>query len=152
MPTIEIVCVAQAEPLDFSGLPFAVLAENKLESHRGLFQSDFDKLQGCIYHLGNPELRGDEDGLFWAYELINDAIQDEADEDYLKFDDEFALHVKTMLGHLLAASPIGKIIFSSDWQFGAKEMRRFEVISEQKFWKMHDACELRFNALYEIVA
>jgi hypothetical protein len=45
MPTIEIVCVAQTEPLDFSNLPFAIIAENKLSSHRGLFQSDFNKLQ-----------------------------------------------------------------------------------------------------------
>ncbi len=148
MPTIEIVCVGQIEPLDFSELPFAVLAENKLVSHRGLFQSDFDKLQGCIYHLGNPDLRGDEDGMFWAYELINDAIQENADEDYLKFDDEFIPHVKTMIGKLLAASPHSQVTFSSDWQFGTEDVRRFEAISEQKFWQFHDSCELRFNALY----
>ena len=150
MPTIEIVCVAQSEPLDFSDLPFAVLAENKPVSHRGLFQSDFDKLTGCIYHLGNPDLRGDEDGLFWAYELVNDAIGEETDEAFLKFDDEFVPHVKAMLGQLLAASPIGQVTFSSDWQFGTEDVRRFEAISEQQFWQLHDAGGLRFNALYAL--
>jgi hypothetical protein len=150
MPTIELVCVAQAEPLDVSSLPFAVLAENKLLSHRALFQSDFDKLQGCIYHLGNPNLRGDEDGLFWAYELISDSTS-EHEEDCLKFNDEFIPHVKKMLSQLLVASPVGQMTFSSDWQFGTKDVRRFEAITEGKFWEMHDACELRFNAFYKIV-
>ena len=150
MPTIEIVCVAQTEPLDLPDMPFALLAENKLVSHRGLFQSDFDKLQGCIYHLGNPDLRGNEDGFFWAYELVNNSIGDETDEACLKFDDEFVPHVKAMLGRLLAASPVSKVTFSSDWQFGTKDVRRFAAMSEQQFWQLHDACKLRFNALYEL--
>jgi hypothetical protein len=150
MPTIEIVCVAQTEPLDFSSLPFAVRAENELLSHRGLFQSDFDKLQGCIYHLGNPDMRGDDDVGFFAYELISDSPEDET-EDCLKFNDEFVPHVKIIFRQLLAASPVSQITFSSDWQFGAEDVRRFEPISEEKFWEMHDACELRSNAFYEIV-
>ncbi len=151
MPTIEVVCVAQGEPLDVSSLPFAVLAENKLLSHRALFQSDFDKLQeGCIYHLGNPSLRGDKDGLFWAYELISEAIAEQDEEDCLKFNDEFVLHVKKMLSLLLVASPVGQITFSSDWQFGTEDVQRFEAITEEKFWEMHDACNLRFNAFYKI--
>ncbi|HLM59363.1 MAG TPA: hypothetical protein VK308_01040 [Pyrinomonadaceae bacterium] len=136
MPTIEIVCVAQTEPLDFSDLPFAVLAENKLVSHRGLFQSDFDKLQGCIYHLGNPDLRNNNVFAFFAYELINDAIQENADEDYLKFDDEFVPHIKAMLNQLIAASPLGRITFNSDWQFGTRDVRRLAAISEQQFWQL----------------
>ena len=150
MPTIEVVCVSQAEPLDVSSLPFAVLAENKLLSHRALFQSDFDKLRGCIYHLGNPDLRGDEEGLFWAYALISDAISERDEEDCLKFNDEFVPHIKEMLSQLFIASPVGQITFSSDWQFGTEDVRRFEEITEEKFWKMHDACELRFNAFYKI--
>lgn len=150
MPTIEIVCVAQAEPFDFSNLPFVVLAENKLVSHRTLFQSDFEKLQGCIYHLGNPDLREDNDFAFFAYELINDAISNQ-EEDFLKFNDKFIPHVKIMIRQLLAASPIGQVTFSSDWQFSSENVRRFESISEEKFWEMHDACELRFSALYKIV-
>ena len=151
MPTIEVVCVAQTEPFNFSSLPFAVIAENKLLSHRGLFQSNFDKLQGCIYHLGNPNLRGDEDGLFWAYELIDEAISEQDEEGCLKFDEEFIPQVKKMLSQLLVASPVGQITFSSDWQFGIEDVRRFEAITDEKFWELHDACELRFNAFYKIV-
>ena len=89
MPTIEIVCVAQTEPLDFSNLPFAIIAENKLSSHRGLFQSDFNKLQWCIYHLGNPDMRQENDYGFWAFALISEAISEQEEEDCLKFNDEF---------------------------------------------------------------
>ena len=150
MPTIEIICVAQKEPLDFSSLPFAVRAENKLLSHRGLFQSDFDKLQGCIYHLGNPDMRGNDDFGFFAYELISDSPEET--EDCLKFNDESVPHVKIMFRQLLAASPVSQITFSSDWQFGAEDVRRFEEIFEERFWEMHNDCELRSNAFYKIVA
>lgn len=151
MPTIEIICVAQIEPLDFAYLPFAVIAENNLFSHRSLFQSNFYKLHGCIYHLGNPSLRGVKDGLFWAYELIDEAISEEDEENCLKFNEEFVPHVKTMLRQLLVASPISQITFSSDWQFGTQEVKSFESMIEGKFWEMHDAGELRFNAFYKII-
>jgi len=141
--------VAESEPSNFSNLPFAVLAENRLVSHRALFQSDFEKLQGCIYHLGNPDLREANDFAFFAYELINDAMSNQ--EDFLKFDNKFIPHVKIMISQLLATSPISQVTFSSDWQFGSENVRRFESISEEKFWEMHDACELRFNVLYKIV-
>ena len=57
MPSIEIVCIDQAEVSHFDNLPFLVEAENRLLSHRephSLFQREFDVLKGCIYHLLNP--------------------------------------------------------------------------------------------------
>jgi len=59
MPSVEIICLRQVEPLQFDSLPFAVEAESMLISHRlpSHFQSDFDQLSGCIYHLGSLELK-----------------------------------------------------------------------------------------------
>lgn len=149
MPTIEIVCVNQIELSDFSDFPFAVQSENEIVSHRGLFQPDFKKLQGCIYHLGNPDMRDDNE-IFFAYELINEAISDNDKEEILKFNNEFVPQIKVMFNKLLISSPVGQITFSSDWQFGNNEVQRFEIISENEFWENHDADKIRFNALYKI--
>lgn len=150
MPTIEIVCVNQTKPTNFFDFSFAVLSDDKLVSHRGLFQSDFDNLQGCIYHLGNPNMREDNEFAFFAYELINEAISDNSEEDILKFNDEFVLQIKEMSNQLLIASPVSQITFSSDWQFGTKDVQKFELISENEFWGNHDSGKLQFNALYKI--
>ena len=75
MPSIEIVCVDQIEVSDFSHLPFAIKAMTTLKSDRSprpLFQPDFDALKGCIYHLGNPELKTRERALFFAADLLSD--------------------------------------------------------------------------------
>src|SRR5438132_9197480 len=58
MPSLEIICIAQIEPSDFSNLPFTVKSEKKLISHRSpnpLFQSDFDRLHGFIYHVSDGQ-------------------------------------------------------------------------------------------------
>jgi hypothetical protein len=57
-----------------------------------------------------------------------------------------------MVSQLLAASPASQVTFSSDWQFGTEVVQRFNAISEQKFWELHDSGQLRFNAFYEIAA
>ena len=151
MPTIEIVCLNQTKPTDFSDFSFAVWSEDEIASHRGLFHSDFSDLQGCIYHLGNPDLKEEKDGLFCAYELINEAISDDDEtDDFLKFNDEFVPQIKEMFNQLINNSPIGKLIFSSDWQFGTKDVKRFKAIANNEFWEYHDLGKLRFNALYKI--
>ena len=150
MPTIEIVCVGQAEPSTFDGLPFAVRAERQLVSHRALFQPDFDALQGCIYHLGNPAFRGRESEGFFAYELVWKTLPEYGAVGPLRFNNEYVPHVRVIIEELLTASPVGRVIFSSDWQFGPDEVRRFSPVSEERFWQMHDAGGLRFNALYEV--
>jgi len=47
MPSIEIVCLGQLAPSDFSHLPFAVKSSAKLKSDRSptpLFQPDFESM------------------------------------------------------------------------------------------------------------
>ena len=93
MPTIEIVCVGQTRPSTFDGFPFAVRAEGQLVSHRALFQPDFDALQGCIYHLGNPAFRGRESEGFFAYELVWKTLPEYGAVGPLWFNDEYVQHV-----------------------------------------------------------
>ncbi len=139
MPSIEIICVEQAEPLQFEGLPFDVYAEKELISHRTpspLFKSDFDAMSGCIYHIVR------KNGGWNAGNLV--------DWEALKFKEEFSPYIKELLEVLLQASPVHQLIFTSDYQFGpdVKHYKRPRTLD--KFWKAHDASKLHFNALYPL--
>jgi len=53
MPSIEIVCIGQAHPIEVGSFSFAVISGSRLVSHRSphpRFQSDFDQLKGFIYY------------------------------------------------------------------------------------------------------
>ena len=74
MPSIELVCTDQSEPLEFSGLPFALVANRELVSHRPrpLFQRELSRLRGCMYHVGSPQCaRLGYQGAFFAYEVLS---------------------------------------------------------------------------------
>ena len=101
-------------------------------------------MRGCIYHLGNPEMREKESGGFFAGQLLDWHVE----ADILKFEPEFASAVQTLLEKLLAASPLQKVIFSSDYQFGGKARRYKRPLTLTNFWEKHDAKKLRLNALY----
>jgi len=146
MPSIEIICVQQKSPTDFGEMPFAVQAERKLASHRipSLFQKDFEQMRGCIYHLGNPKLRREPDGWFFAYELLSEQKHNR----FLEFKSEFVPFIKFIFHELLKVSPAKQIVFTSDWQFGPKRPERFEPMTSEVFWKLHDSLKLRLNSLY----
>jgi hypothetical protein len=154
MPSIELICVAQHERSLLPQLPIAVRSESVLQSHRSpspLFQSDFDELRGCIYHLGSPCC--DEparDGAFFAYELLSERCRDTFPNTFLEFAPEFVPGVFDLLGLLLTASPVGLVIFTTDWQFGPHPARRYRQITERTFWQRHANRKLRLNALYPI--
>jgi hypothetical protein len=142
MPSVEIICVNQLEPIDYSNVPFRVYAENELVSHRTpspLFQADFDNLKGCIYHLcQHPK------GAYTAGGLLTQWW------DILHFKDDYSPYIKQMLQELLEASPIKRLVFTSDYQFGPDEKRYKRPITLARFWEIHDAKKLRVNALYPI--
>jgi hypothetical protein len=153
MPSIEVICVNQLEPIYFIDLPFRVQAEKELIAHRSpypLFQSDFDGLKGCIYHLL-------EEGGITAYELLErDWYDDDGNsnglEDNLEFIEEVAPYVHSMLETLLKSSPVKQVLFTSDYQFGPKPAKRFAPIPFAKFWELHDIGKIRMNAAYWINA
>ncbi|PSB15148.1 hypothetical protein C7B65_25145 [Phormidesmis priestleyi ULC007] len=150
MPSLEIICIQQLEPTDFSHLPFRVEAETVLTSHRSpqpLFQGDFDKLQGCIYHLLDEKS-------VTAYNLLKRDWYREGDDsdDNVEFKDEYLPLVKSLLKQLLAASPVGQILFTTDYQFGSDGAERYGSISFSEFWQMHNAGKVKMNASYLISA
>jgi hypothetical protein len=153
MPSIEIICVGQEHPSGFRDRPFAILAERRLDSHRepSLFQKCFDDLQGCIYHLGNPILKRQADGWFFAYALLNDKCRNQSRSQYLQFKAEFVPFIKFMIFELVRASPSKQLVFTSDWQFGPKRAKSFGPITTEQFWKLHDTFKLRLNSLYDVV-
>ena len=146
MPSLEIICINQSEPSNFSRLPFMVEAEKELVSHRSptpLFQPDFDKLEGCIYHLL------DEGGVT-AYDLLKRDWYKEDDD--VEFRDEYAPFVKNLLEQLLILSPVGQVLFITDYQFGPEGEERHGPISFAGFWQMHNEGKVRMNASYLITA
>jgi hypothetical protein len=153
MPSIEIVCVGLRSLVRFRTVPFAVVSElGKLRSHRhpSHFQRDFDRLQGCIYHLGCPHLRMSQAGTFEAYELLSRKCRAQGRPNFLEFERAFVPSLRKALKTLLAHSPVGRVVFTSDYRFSPNRPKRVKHISEQEFWSLHRRKRLRFNTLYTI--
>ena len=153
MPSLEIICIGQQEPSDFSDLPFRVTADKELVSHRSpdpLFQSDFNGLRGCIYHVLDGSSPTCYDLLVrdWYDEHGN---TNEADEN-VEFREEYAGAVKRMLEELLDSSPVGQVLFTTDYQFGPEEAQRFGPLTFAEFKGLYNAGEVRMNAAYLITA
>ena len=158
MPSIEVICIDQEQPTTFAQLPFRVTAETTLVSHRKphpLFQSDFDAAYGCIYHMCNPI------GSSTAYylldmeaEFLGSTRELKGGSDVLQavvfFRLEYVAAIRQMLQNLLEDSPAGRLIFTSDYQFGPSVRRYKTSITLDRFWELHDSQYLRMNALYHI--
>jgi len=155
LPSIELVCVGQVGRFELPDFPFALRAQPQLVSDRfpsPLFQVDFDRLQGWIYHLGNPQCKlPDYNGLFFAYDLLSRKNQDSSEWDCrLEFAPEFMPGIRDLLRILLTVSPEGLVLFTTDWQFGPEQAERFRAVPEEEFWRLHDSGKLRLNSLYPI--
>lgn len=155
MPSVEIVCMNQQEASDYSDMPFAVVAEDQLVSHRGpkpLFQADFDLLRGYIYHLGGPEFFNESgQAIFTAYNLLSERCRDQEEARFLEFKDEYTLSLKVFVQRLLQSSPSRRLLFTSDYQFGPPQPQRSGEITCETFWQTHGMGQLLFNTSYEIV-
>jgi len=146
MPTIEIIaidCPAVPNFPRFKGL--AYIAEDKLVSHRGLFRTELNKHTGVIVHLAGKDFT-EKNGFWFAGNLMHWDLGHT-----LQFLREPARDVRRLLALMLKASPSGRGIFLSDYQFGPsrKKMER-RMVTQDRFWAMHDAGKLRYNALYQI--
>ena len=154
MPSIEIVCIGQLASIDFNDLPFAVESSAELKSHRipkPLFQKDSSDLQGCIYYLGNPDLKAQRTGrIFFAYELLSDPARSAPRSRFLEFRPEFLDAIHCMLSSLLESSPEHRLLVTSDWQFGPRRAFRSPILALDGFWSLHKSRKLRLNAAYPI--
>lgn len=169
MPTIEIVSLKTTGlEINQDNFNLAVIEESVLKSHRGLFFDFLSEQQGIIIHIGNPDLKYNLDGGFFAGNIINWEFEDPnyeekkknlvisaennwANQDFLfQFENKFKNEIKKLMQIAINKSPIHKIYFLTDYQFGP-EKAEFKFLNNLKdFWKEHDQNGLNWNTLYEI--
>ncbi len=165
MPTIEIASIKSARlGLNQGDFDVAVIEESKLKSHRGLFYEHLIKQKGIIIHIGNPEKKDNKNGFFYADAIVDWSFDgDNIDhtnltsdnpEDYaqtkFKFLESFRADIDKLLKIALESSPIKKIYFLTDYQFGPKNGKIEIGFNINDFWKQHDNGGIDFNTLYEI--
>jgi len=150
MPTIEIVSLRTTGlEINQDDFNIAIIEENVLESHRGLFFDFLSKQKGTIIHIGNPDLKNNKDGGFFAGDLINWEFEDSsfdekqkglnaseknswANQDFLfQFKIDFKNEVETLMEIAINKSPTHKIFFLTDYQFGS-EKAEFKILNNQK--------------------
>ena len=77
MPTIEIASINSTglylEQTDFD---VAIIEENKLESHRGLFYDLLRQQKGVIVHIGNPDFKDEKEGGFFAGAIVDWSVDE----------------------------------------------------------------------------
>ena len=153
MPSIEIAAIGLESPLAPPPMSFLVAYESGLKSHRwpSRFLSDFDRTSGSLYHLGNPGLSV-SGGAFFASELLSPESRDADPSSFLEFSPTHVASVHALLEWLLRISPAGKLLFTSDWQFGPAGTRLFPPVSLEELWRMHDSRTLMLNAAYPVAS
>lgn len=168
VPTIEIVSI-QAPTLPplprFTTL--AIIAERQaaIESHRGLFNDTLGGMSGVILHLGDPDLDPEDGGWFagklieWRDESMTIPLVDPADPhdqwgagqtERFRFLPTARIEVEQVLNLALQASPIGKAVFLTDYQFGPELPTLVSARAPAALWAEHDKVGLRWNHLYHI--
>ena len=166
MPTIEIVSLDcnRLLPIKNSTLPFTVLQNRKLISHRGLFQEELNKINGTILHLGNKEFG--RNTWFFASELIDwdsetkniklikckDKEKFKEDLEVFTFTPSMFVSITTIIQSALKYSPINKCIFYTDIQTenDLEVGKMYGKISFENFIKKQNEEYYIFNTLYEI--
>ncbi|CAM3910265.1 hypothetical protein FLBR109950_08035 [Flavobacterium branchiophilum] len=146
----------------------AFIEEKKLRSHRGLFYAELKKQRGVIIHIGNPDMKNDKDGGFFAGQIIdwdfepcdieipqidpNDPTDNwGANQQYLfKFLDKYKIDIDKILKIALDNSPIKKICFLTDYQFGPERGKTEIIYTISDFWTEHDNNGLCLNTMYEM--
>ena len=168
MPTIEIVSIdSTGLNLRQDDFDIAMIEENKVVSHRGLFYKFLKKQNGVIVHIGSPECKCPDNGFFsggiidWDFETgeifipefdRTDSIDNRgAGQQFrFKFLDQYKADIVKLLEIALDGSPIKKIYFLTDYQFGPEKGKTEIIYTIDDFWKRHDSEGLNFNTLYEL--
>lgn len=169
MPTIEIASIDSTElgirQADFN---VAIIEDADLISHRSLFYDILREQRGTIIHIGNPDLKDDKENGFFAGQIIDwsfdpgDVIIPIADPEDLtapgganqqfqfQFLDQFRTDIDYLLKLALDKSPIKKVCFLTDYQFGPEKANIEIIYTISDFWTLHDNDGLTFNTLYEM--
>ena len=129
-------------------LPFKVVLSQPPCSHRGsasLWQRDFARDGGTLVHIGDPTV-SEERGRFWAYEMLEE-IECRRYRILPNYKRPFFLLIENLLGQ----SKAGKLLLTSDMQFGPQAFRYKRPLRVVAAEKIHDRYGLRLNSLMNIV-
>ena len=114
MPTIEIVSVkSNGLLLDQNDFKVAIIEENKLESHRGLFFNFLINQKGTIIHIGNPDFKDEKEEGYFAGKLVNWDFDSDTN---FQFIEEYKEDLKKILLVAIEKSPVNQAYFLSDYQ------------------------------------
>ena len=169
MPTIEIASFNSIRlGLNQADFDVAIIEENKLESHRGLFYDLLRQQNGVIVHIGNPDFKDDKEGGFFAGQIIdwdfepteiffpefdeNDPTDNRGANQQFKFKflDQYKIDIDKLLKIALDNSPIKKVCLLTDYQFGPENRETEIIYTITDFWTQHDNEGLGLNTLYEM--
>ena len=169
MPTVEIVSVnSTGLNLKQKDYELAIIEENKLISHRGLFYKLLKKQNGVIVHIGGSDFYEEKDGFFYGggiidwnfepgqiyipeFDPVGQIFHSGADQQFkFRILDQYKADIDKILGIALDGSPIKKVYFLTDYQFGPEKEKIEIIYSISDFWTRHDNEGLRFNTLYEL--
>jgi len=148
MPTIEIISL-DSRNLGTNQRDFdvAIIEENELISHRGLFCQFLKKYQGTILHIGNPEFKQNKDGGFFGGDLIDWEFDFQGNFKFLeKYKPDFA----KLLEVAIENSPNKQTFFLTDIQANNPKPKYRRISSLTNFWKLYEHEGLEWNTLYAI--
>ena len=150
MPTVEIISINATHIPDLPKYDgFAYFAEEGVVSHRKLFQHVLNKETGVIVHLANKAADYVEGYWWFASELLDWCGEDSLE--MIKFKHLVFADILDLLKRMFEASPIGEIIFLTDFQMGPEQSQIVnKAITLTEFLNLHEDGKLRFNALYRI--
>ncbi len=164
MPTIEIVSIG-ADKLGLNQYDFdiAIIEEDKLISHRGLFNDFLKKENGIIVHIGNPDFKNDKEFVFfaglivdWDFEPGNimipnfDKGENGSNQNFrFKFLLDYQIEIAKIIKIGFLKSPTKNLFFLTDYQFGP-ENAAVKEIKLKDFWVQHDKEGLELNVLYKL--
>jgi len=168
MPTIEIVSInSTGLNLKQTDFELAIIEENKPISHRGLFYEILKKQNGVIIHIGGAECKETDSGFYgggiidWDFEPgeiyipefdpTNQIDNRGADQQFkFKFLEKYKADIEKLLEISLDSSPLKKIYFLTDYQFGPEKEKIEIIYTINDFWTRHNNEGLRFNTMYEL--
>lgn len=149
MPTIEIISINSPKiNINQQEFEIAIIEEQKIESHRALFNDFIKQFQGTIFHLGNPYFINDKEGVFFAGQIIDWSFEY---KDNFKFEQKYLPEIKKLIDLAIKSSPRNELIFLTDIQTeeGTKsKYRRFLTLDE--YWINYETTGLKWNTAYLI--
>jgi hypothetical protein len=169
MPTIEIISIdADKLGLNQNDFSVAIIEQNKLIGHRGLFNEFLKTHKGVMIHIGNPDFKTEKENGFFAGMILDfDFIDSDfkkakkglktntknqwANQQFkFKISVDFFNEIVRIIETSILFSPRQLAFFYTDYQFGPEIASIEKSITLDCFIALHDSQGLKWNTLYMI--